>query len=123
MEAVKEGASLLTITENGYGKQTSLEEYRSIGRGGVGVINIQCTERNGSVVSIKVVSQEDEAIIISQNGIVIRTPVNGISVIGRNTQGVRLMKLEQGDKVVEMAKIISQDEKQLEKEIQEEKNA
>jgi DNA gyrase subunit A len=123
METVKEGASLLTITENGYGKQTSLEEYRAIGRGGVGVINIQCSERNGSVVSIKVVSQEDEAIIMSQNGIVIRIPVSGISVIGRNTQGVTLMKLEDKDKVVEMAKIISEDEKQLEKEIQEEENA
>jgi DNA gyrase subunit A len=123
METVKEGASLLTITENGYGKQTSLEEYRAIGRGGVGVINIQCSERNGAVVSIKVVSQEDEAIIMSQNGIVIRIPVSGISVIGRNTQGVTLMKLEDKDKVVEMAKIISEDEKQLEKEIQEEENA
>jgi DNA gyrase subunit A len=123
MEIVKQGASLITVTENGYGKQTPLEEYRAIGRGGVGVINIQCTERNGTVVSIKVVSQDDEIMIMSQNGIVIRTPANGISNIGRNTQGVKLMKLEEGDKVIEMAKVISGDEKQLEKEIQAEENA
>ncbi|MBS3121424.1 DNA gyrase subunit A [Candidatus Woesearchaeota archaeon] len=98
--------TLLTITENGYGKRTSIGEYRLINRGGQGVINIICSERNGNVVGIKSVSEEDEIMLISQKGIIIRTRCNLISVIGRNTQGVRLMKLEEGDKVVSAAKII-----------------
>jgi len=121
MEIVEENNSLLTITENGYGKQTQLSEYRTIGRGGVGVINIQCSERNGKVVAVKEVSPEDEVIIMSQNGIVIRTEVSGISVIGRNTQGVRLMKLEDGDKVVAMAVIISDGEEEPNNRSKEEK--
>ncbi|MBI4454179.1 DNA gyrase subunit A [Candidatus Woesearchaeota archaeon] len=98
--------TLLTITENGYGKRTSISEYRLINRGGQGVINIICSERNGNVVGIKSVSDEDEIMLISQKGIIIRTRCNLISVIGRNTQGVRLMKLEEGDRVVSAAKII-----------------
>ena len=98
--------TLLTITENGYGKRTSIGEYRLINRGGQGVINIICSERNGNVVGIKSVSEEDGIMLISQKGIIIRTRCNLISVIGRNTQGVRLMKLEEGDKVVSAAKII-----------------
>ncbi|MBW2991980.1 DNA gyrase subunit A [Candidatus Woesearchaeota archaeon] len=121
MEIVRENQSLLTVTENGYGKQTPLTEYRPIGRGGVGVINIQCTERNGKAVAVRTVTQDYEIIIISQNGIVIRTKVSGISSIGRNTQGVRLMKLGERDKVVAVAKIIVEEEKELEKEIEEEK--
>ncbi|MFH1510602.1 MAG: DNA gyrase subunit A, partial [Candidatus Woesearchaeota archaeon] len=98
--------SLLTVTENGYGKRTSVSEYRLIGRGGSGVINIQCSERNGKVVSVLSATQDDELMIISQNGIAIRMPVIDISEIGRNTQGVRLMKLEESDKVVAAAKIV-----------------
>ncbi|MCX8147051.1 MAG: DNA gyrase subunit A [Candidatus Woesearchaeota archaeon] len=97
--------TLLTVTENGYGKRTKISEYRRINRGGMGVINIQCTERNGKVISIKPVDEEDDVMLISKNGIIIRMPVRDISLIGRNTQGVRLMKIEQGDKVIDAAKI------------------
>jgi DNA gyrase subunit A len=101
--------SVLTICENGYGKRSKIEEYRLIRRGGKGVINIQATDRNGKVVAVMDVDDEDEIMLISQSGIIIRTPVKGISVIGRNTQGVRMMKLEQGDKVVAAAKIARED--------------
>jgi DNA gyrase subunit A len=99
--------TLLSITENGYGKRSMIEDYRLVRRGSIGVINIKTTERNGNVVSIKAVDDEDEMMFISKKGIVIRVPVKGISTIGRNTQGVRLMKLKDGDKVVSAAKVIN----------------
>ena len=100
--------TLLTITEKGYGKRTDVEEYREIHRGGSGVRNILCTEKNGKVVSITTVDEGDEIILISKHGIIIRVPVSSISVIGRNTQGVRIMKLESGDEVKAVAKIVSE---------------
>lgn len=104
-----ESKTLLTVTENGYGKRTPISEYRLINRGGSGVINIQCTERNGNVIAINEVNDEDELMFISKNGIIIRTRAKDISSIGRNTQGVRLMRLEADDKVVAAAKIINED--------------
>ncbi len=101
--------TILTVTENGYGKRTALEEYRLINRGGIGVINIQCSERNGPVVAVASVTDEDDIMLISQAGITIRIPVRTISVIGRNTQGVRLMKLDGRDIVVACAKIARTD--------------
>jgi DNA gyrase subunit A len=101
----KDNETVLTITENGYGKRSSLEEYRFINRGGKGVRNIICNERNGKVVDVKAVTDEDEIMVVSQKGIIIRMPVKNISVIGRNTQGVRMMKLETGDKVVSLANV------------------
>ncbi len=97
--------TIVTITENGYGKRSGIAEYRLISRGGKGVINIQCSERNGDVVAVDSVTDEDDIVIISQSGIVIRMPCKGISIIGRNTQGVRLMKLDEKDKVVSATKI------------------
>lgn len=108
MELARDDKTLLTVTENGYGKRTMISEYRAISRGGVGVINIQCTERNGCVASIKAVEEEDEIMLLSKKGIIIRCPAKDISVIGRNTQGVKLMKLEEGDKVVGAAKVIKE---------------
>ena len=113
MVVATDDKTLLTITENGFGKRSPIQEYRLITRGGVGVINILCSERNGNVVAVKAVDEHDELMFISKNGITIRTPVSGISVIGRATQGVRLMKLEPGDKVVAAAKIVG-DEKSIE---------
>ena len=102
----EDNKTLLTVTENGYGKRSKVEDYRLIKRGGKGVINIICSERNGDVVEIKSVEAEDEVMLISKSGILIRAPVSSISVIGRNTQGVRLMRLNFGDKVISAAKII-----------------
>ena len=105
MEVASDEKTLLTITENGYGKRTQISEYRLINRGGSGVINIQCSDRNGSVVSICSVTDNEDIIFISKNGIIIRVPSTDISVIGRNTQGVRIMKLEVNDKVVATVKV------------------
>jgi len=99
--------TLLTVTENGYGKRTEISEYRLISRGGSGVKNIICSERNGKVISINSVDDNDEIMLITMNGITIRMPVSQISVIGRSTQGVRLMKLEDKDRLVSVAKIIN----------------
>jgi len=100
-------ATLLTVCENGYGKRTSLEDYRDQKRGGLGLINIKATERNGKVVALKAVHDEDELIIITANGIIIRTGLEQVRAIGRNTQGVRLIKLGENDKVVAVAKLPS----------------
>ncbi len=105
MVVASDEKTLLTVTENGFGKRTQISDYRLINRGGSGVINIQCSERNGSVVSICDVDGNDDIIFISKNGIVIRCPAADISVIGRNTQGVRVMKLEASDKVVAAVKV------------------
>ena len=105
MEVASDEMTLLSVTENGYGKRTPIAEYRLINRGGSGVINIQCSERNGNVVSICSLTDNDDIILISKNGIVIRVPATDISVIGRNTQGVRIMKLEESDKVVATVKV------------------
>jgi DNA gyrase subunit A len=94
---------LLTLTELGYGKRSAFEEYGVIKRGGMGVINIKVTDKNGKAIMIQAVKEDDELLVITQNGIVIRTPANQISVIGRNTQGVRVIKLEDGDKVTSVA--------------------
>ena len=100
--------TLLTITEKGYGKRTSISEYRLINRGGVGVKNIICSDRNGAAVAIRSVTDEDDVMFISKNGVIIRTSVGGISTIGRATQGFRLMKINQSDQVVAAAKIIKE---------------
>lgn len=105
MVVASDDKTLLTVTENGFGKRTQISDYRLINRGGSGVINIQCSERNGNVVSICDVAENDDIIFISKNGIVIRCPAADISVIGRNTQGVRIMKLEDNDKVVSAVKV------------------
>jgi DNA gyrase subunit A len=108
MVIAEDEKTLLTVTENGYGKRTPVPEYRLIKRGGVGVKNIVCSERNGKAVAIRNVTDDDELMLISQKGIIIRTPVKQISVIGRATQGVRIMNLTQGDRLVDDAKIVNQ---------------
>ena len=95
----------MTICENGYGKRTSVEEYRSQTRGGKGIIDIRATERNGKVVNLLSVDDEDEVMMITKDGQIVRTEVNGISVIGRNTQGVRCISLRKEDKLVSASRI------------------
>jgi len=97
--AQKEGA-ILTATSNGYGKRTSVEEYRLTGRGGQGVISIQVSERNGSVVGACQVLPNDEVMLISDKGTLVRTKVDEISMVGRNTQGVRLIRLIEGEQLI-----------------------
>ncbi len=97
--------SLFTITVNGFGKRSPVSDYRLISRGGSGVINIQTTERNGPVAAIAPVTGDDDIMVISKKGNIIRIAAQGISEIGRNTQGVRLMRLEADDSVVSIAKV------------------
>jgi len=98
-------ACLLAITENGFGKRTELEEYRVQTRGGKGVLTYKVTPKTGNVVGIKVVNDTDDIILISSDGIIIRLEVKGISVLGRNTQGVTLMRMDDGVTVVSIAKV------------------
>ncbi|MBC8501044.1 MAG: DNA gyrase subunit A [DPANN group archaeon] len=109
MIIARDDKKVLTVTENGYGKKSLISDYRFIRRGGRGVINIKTSDRNGDVVAIKSVTDDDELMFISRNGIVIRTFSSDISTIGRNTQGVRLMRLNEKDVVVSAAKIINGD--------------
>ncbi|MFH0885186.1 MAG: DNA gyrase subunit A [Candidatus Micrarchaeota archaeon] len=95
--------SILTITQNGFGKRTHIDEYRVQGRGGSGVINIKTEGRNGDVVGIRAVENDDEAIVMSSKGQAIRIKVSGISIIGRNTQGVTIIRLSEGEKVASFA--------------------
>jgi DNA gyrase subunit A len=108
MVIARENASLLTVCENGYGKRTSLEDYRAQSRGGIGLINIKTTTRNGKVVALKAVRDDDELMMITAKGIIIRTGLEQVRAIGRNTQGVRLIKLDAGDKLVAVEKIASE---------------
>lgn len=105
LEAVRPGGTLLSVTENGYGKRTELDEYRVQSRGGVGIINIHTSDRNGSVVGIAYVNDDDELMIITQQGKVLRMVVRDIRVIGRNTQGVRLIEMDADDRVVSIARL------------------
>lgn len=97
--------TLLTITINGYGKRSLLKEYRLVRRGGKGVVNIKTNERNGNVVAIKAVTDTDEVLVLTKKGYAIRTKASDVSVIGRNTAGVRIMKLQESDAVVGMAAV------------------
>ena len=104
-----DGFTILTVTENGYGKRTNIAEYRAQGRGGRGIINIQTPPRNGDVVGIKQVTDEDDLILINNRGRMIRIGANGIPIIGRNTKGVRLITLESEEKVVGVARLAEKD--------------
>ena len=103
-------ATLLVVSEKGRGKRTEISEYRFQGRGGKGVLNFRVTEQTGNVVAIKEVFPDDELMLITRNGIVIRQRVNEIRVIGRATQGVRVMALDEGDVLVDVARLVPDDD-------------
>jgi len=96
---------VLTVTEKGYGKRSPVEDYRLINRGGSGVINIKITEKNGKVCGITCVGDGEEVMFLTRNGLLVRTPIKDISVIGRNTQGVRVIRLGDGDSLIGLAKV------------------
>jgi DNA gyrase subunit A len=105
MEVLKPGKTILTVSENGFGKRTPLDDYREQNRGGQGIITIKTTERNGQVVGILQVSDGDEIMLITSGGKMIRTRVAEIPTMSRNTQGVRLMEPSEGERVVSVAKL------------------
>jgi DNA gyrase subunit A len=106
--------TLLVVTENGYGKRSPFEDYRVTGRGGKGIITVKNTPRNGPVVTVMQVSDNDELMIITTRGVIIRRPIQGVSVMGRNTQGVRLIQLDEGDKVGAVARVVAGGEEEEE---------
>jgi DNA gyrase subunit A len=110
MVVVEQGATLMTVTQNGFGKRSALEDYRVTARGGKGVVNIKTTKRNGEVVAIMEVQDNDQLMMITKNGIIIRCPVAQIRVMGRYAQGVKLINLDDGDSVVDVAHLAVEDE-------------
>jgi DNA gyrase subunit A len=112
MEVVhrREGATLLTVTEHGYGKRTDLAEYRSQSRGGKGIITIQTTPRNGDVVAVMQVAPEEDVMMVTAGAQMLRLSVSSLRVIGRNTQGVRLIEMAQGDRVAAAAILREKDD-------------
>ena len=109
-QPIEPGCDVLTATEEGYGKRTPESEYRAQSRGGQGVISIQTSARNGKVVGALVVSPRDEIMLITNGGTLVRTPAAGISQVGRNTQGVRLIKSGEGEKLIGMARVAETDQ-------------
>src|SRR5262249_7921706 len=112
MSLVTAEGTLLTVSENGYGKRTETGEYRIQGRGGSGVLTMKITDKTGPVVGCIQVLDTDDIMIITNSGKIIRMHVNQISVMGRNTQGVRLIQMEQGEKVVSVAKLAEKDDEE-----------
>jgi DNA gyrase subunit A len=112
MEVVAPGGTLLSVSENGYGKRTELDEYRVQSRGGVGIINIHATDRNGRVVGIANVRDEDELMLITLQGKVLRMVARDIRTIGRATQGVRLIDIDPEDRVVSVARLAERDDEE-----------
>jgi len=105
MITAQEKAKILTVTENGFGKRTALTDYRKTKRGGKGIITIKVNQRNGQVISLKNVKEDEDIILSSRNGKIIRVPVSEIRLQGRNTMGVRIMNLDDDDKVIDIAKV------------------
>jgi DNA gyrase subunit A len=110
MEVVRPGGALLSVTERGFGKRTGIEEYRVQSRGGVGVINVATTERNGPVVGIAYVEEADELLLITQQGMILRMQAADVRTVGRGTQGVKLIDLENDDRVVSVARLVEKEE-------------
>jgi DNA gyrase subunit A len=110
MDVLAPGGAILSVTEQGYGKRTELEEYRVQSRGGIGIINIQTSERNGKVIGVVQVSNDDELMLITQQGKILRMAANTIRAIGRATQGVRLIDIEGDDRAVSIARLEEQDD-------------
>ncbi len=110
MEALSHGTTLLTVTENGYGKRSDIKDYRAQTRGGMGVFSIRTSKRNGKMVSLVLVDDNDELMLVTDKGKLIRTDMKGISVISRNTQGVKLINLSDEEKLIGVARLPESDE-------------
>jgi len=110
LDLVEPGATLLAVSENGYGKRTEMEEYRLTRRGGKGIITMKTTDKTGRVMGVRMVTDDDQIMLVTSGGKVIRLRVNEIRVIGRNTQGVRLIDLEEGERVASVARLAEREE-------------
>jgi DNA gyrase subunit A len=114
MQVAKPETLILTATENGFGKCTPVDDYSTINRGGQGVISIKTTDRNGMVVKSVAVTPEQEIVLITNKGTLVRTRVSEISIVGRNTQGVKLINVGKGEKVVDIAVVDVTDDEEAE---------
>ncbi len=125
MEVLEESAEILVVTKNGYGKRTPSEEYRRQGRGGKGIKTCNITDKNGDLVTMKVVTGEEDLMLITTGGVLIRIPVSSISMTGRNTQGVKLINLNKAENeyVATVAKVDKEEEKPEDLELDENENA
>jgi DNA gyrase subunit A len=110
MEILSLGADILTVAEGGFGKRTEMDEYRLQSRGGKGIITMKTTEKTGRVIGVQLVGADDQLMLITNAGKIIRLRINDIRVIGRNTQGVRLIDLEEGERVVSLARLAEKEE-------------
>ncbi len=110
MVVIRREATLLVVSEKGLGKRSELADYRLQKRGGKGIITLRRTEKTGAVVALKEVLPDDELMLVTRQGVIIRLPVEGIRVIGRNTQGVKVMNLDPGDSVMDVARVVKEDE-------------
>jgi DNA gyrase subunit A len=110
MVVVRRDATLLVVTEKGLGKRSALTDYRVQKRGGKGIITVRRSDRTGAVVALKEVLQDDELMMVTRHGVIIRVPAEGIRVIGRNTQGVKVMNLDSGDTVMDVARVVREDD-------------
>src|SRR5204862_3189080 len=119
MVGLKRDANMLVVTEKGMGKCSPIDEYRVQKRGGKGIITVHRTDKTGDAVSIKEVLPDDELMLITKQGIAIRMPVKGIRVAGRNTQGVKLVNLDADDLVMDVARVVPEDESSEGEEIEE----
>jgi DNA gyrase subunit A len=113
MEVLGAGGTILSVTEQGFGKRTELDEYRLQTRGGVGIINIQASDRNGKVIGVAHVTDDDELMLITQQGKILRMASKDIRTIGRATQGVRMIDIEGDDRAVSIARLAEKDEDEM----------
>ncbi len=109
MVVIRRDATLLVVSEKGMGKRSKITDYRVQKRGGKGIITLKRTEKTGSIVALKEVVPDDELMMITRQGVIIRVPTGGIRVIGRNTQGVKVMNLDAGDALVDVARVVNED--------------
>jgi DNA gyrase subunit A len=112
MEILSLGAAILTVSENGFGKRTEMDEYRLQSRGGKGIITMKTTDKTGRVVGVQQVTEEDQLMLVTNKGKIIRLRIKDIRVIGRNTQGVHLIDLEEGERVVSLARVAEKEEEE-----------
>jgi DNA gyrase subunit A len=110
IDLVESGATLLAVSENGYGKRTGMDEYRRTHRGGKGIITMKTTDKTGRVIGVRMVTDEDQLMLVTSGGKVIRLRAHEIRVIGRNTQGVRLIDLEEGERLAAVARVAEREE-------------
>jgi DNA gyrase subunit A len=113
MEILSLGAAILTVSDNGFGKRTEMDEYRLQSRGGRGIITMKTTEKTGRVVGVQQVTEDDQLMLVTNKGKIIRLRIKDIRVIGRNTQGVRLIDLEEGERVVSLARVAEKEEEEV----------